>query len=73
MSGNALPPLKEYSKDFQTQLRTEQPTVRACCPNTNTFVKDSITLRNEVKAGKDIIDTNKKGLAGGFKGLFGVK
>jgi hypothetical protein len=50
-SANALPPLVEYTPTFQKQLKAELPTVRACCPNTNTFVKDSIKLRDKVRAG----------------------
>lgn len=65
--GNALPPVKTYSAEFQKGLKAELPTVRACCPNTNTFVKDHITLRDQVRAGKQIT-TKKPGL---FKQLFG--
>lgn len=50
-TGNALPPLVEYSPSFQQQMKSELPTVRKCCPATNEFVKDSIKLREKVKAG----------------------
>lgn len=53
-TGNALPPLVEYSPTFQKQMKAELPTVRACCPNTNTFVKDSIKLRDKVRAGHEL-------------------
>lgn len=51
---NALPPLVEYTPTFQKQMKAELPTVRACCPNTNEFVKDSIKLRDKIKAGHKV-------------------
>lgn len=54
VKSNALPPLKEYSKQFQSGMKAELPTVRACCPNTNTFVNDAVTLRKQLRAGKAV-------------------
>lgn len=52
--GNALPNVKSYSPKFQKELRSELVTVRKCCPRTNQFVKDSVKLRDKVRAGKRI-------------------
>lgn len=56
-NGNALPPLVTYSASFQKKMKVELPTVRACCPNTNEFVKDSIKLRDKVRAGHKLSNT----------------
>lgn len=55
--GNALPPLVEYSPKFQKELKAELPKVRACCPKTNTFVKDGIKLRDKIRAGHRLNQT----------------
>ena len=54
VQGSALPGLTPYSTTFQTQLAKEQPLVRECCPATSRFVKDSVRLRQKVRAGRAI-------------------
>lgn len=51
---SALPSLKTYSKQFQAEMRGELPKVRACCPRTNEFVKDSVLLRDKIRRGQTV-------------------
>jgi hypothetical protein len=48
----SLPPLVNYSKQFQKELLAEQPKVRACCPRAETVIKDYGKLRDMIRAGK---------------------
>ena len=56
-TGSALPPLVEYSPEFQKQLKTELQAARPTSPALNEFVKDSIKLRDKVRAGHKITKT----------------
>lgn len=71
LHGNSLPTLKEYSADFKSKMKAELPEVRENAPNTYTFVKDGVVLRDQVRAGQTIQQEQqkKKGLLG--LGLFG--
>lgn len=65
---SALPPLKQYSKQWQAGLKQELPTVRQCCPRANEAIKDYSTLRDQLRAGQRVQQRAKP--KGGFLGLF---
>ena len=49
-----LPDLVEYPREFQAGMKKELPTVRQCCPNSNTFIRDSVKLRDKIRAAKKV-------------------
>lgn len=66
---SALPPLKQYSKEWQSSLKAEMPKVRACCPKATDAIKDYYTLRKMIRAGNGVL-APKPQSGGVFGGLF---
>jgi hypothetical protein len=53
-SVSALPKIKVYSETFKTELRGEQPLVKACCPRTSDAMYDYGRLRQKIIAAEGI-------------------
>lgn len=66
INGTALPPVKEYSKEFQAEMKKEMPLVREHAPHVNKFVQDQVKLRDKVRAGHKIIE-RRRGRLGIFR------
>ena len=62
-SVSALPKIKVYSETFKTELKGEQPLVKACCPRTNEAMYDYGRLRQKITAAEGI----RREVAGGLK------
>lgn len=50
----ALPPLVNYSREFQKELKAELPTVRKVAPRTAEAIKDYSKLRDMIRAGNAV-------------------
>ena len=69
-TGSFLPPVKQYSAQFQKELKAELPEVRLNAPRTYEFVTDGIKLRDKIRAGEKV-QTREGG--GMFKRFFQKK
>jgi hypothetical protein len=65
-TGSFLPPIREYPASFQKEMKAELPGVRKTAPRTYEFVKDSVKLRDKIRAGNKIQDRETGGPLRGF-------